>query len=164
LIEQFGKGRIWAFDEAYEGIQPSPKFVQLVGASKWRPVFLQIVLMLLLGYWQRSTSFGRRVKGASRRDVREVTTQARDTGDFYFRAQKSRFALSRSLEYLRWQTKMQGADADAKKAAIELVKTGETELEGGENNVDRHAFLVRKMALAGKALESSSKGKHHDSV
>ncbi len=164
LIGRVGPSRVWVFNEAYEGIHPSPKFVQLVGASRWRPVFLQIVLMLILGYWQRTSSFGRRERALPTRDVREMATQARDIGDFYLRAQRSRYALSKSLEYLKMQTKMQGADREAKLTALRLINTAEQALETGENNMDKHVYLAKKMALAGQALLRSSKGKHHESV
>jgi hypothetical protein len=162
LIDRVGPSALWAFDEAYEGIHPSPKFVQLMGASRWRPVFLQIALILLIGYWRRTASFGRRKRPLFGRNVREVTTQARDIGDFYLRAQKSRYALSRALDYLRMQTKTQGADPEAKGEALALVEAAQAEIETGENNLEKHAHLARKMALAGRKLLRSSKGRHHD--
>jgi hypothetical protein len=164
LIQRFGASRIWAFNEAYEGIHPTPKFVQLAGASKWRPVFLQILLLMIIGYWQRSMTFARRSGPLSKRDTREVATQARDIGDFYYRAQKGRYALSRSLEYLRWQTKIPGADSTARNEALALIRKVEEALEAGEHNLERDAYLVRKMAIAGRSLLSSSKGRHHESV
>lgn len=159
LIGRAGRHRNWVFDEAYEGIHPSPKFVRLVGASKWRPIFLQIVLMLLIGYWQRTATFGPRLPAGGRRDMREVTTQARDIGNFYYRALKSRFALSRSLDYLKSQITIKGADPRAKAAAVALVREGEKQLATGAHDMEKHAYLARKMALAGQTLLRSSKGK-----
>ena len=92
-------------------------------------------------------------------DVREVTTLARDVGDFYMRAGKSTWALARSLEFLKLTLKGRGVDGDTRKQAETVIRQAEKELERGEEDLEKHAFLIKKMAECQRMLARSSKGK-----
>ncbi len=157
LIDEVGRDKEWAFDEAHEGVRPEPKLIEVVGASDYRPLFLQALLLLLLIYWRATARLG--IPRASRDNggVREVATAARDMGDFYLRAGKSRWALSRSLEYLKLAAKQRGAASEAKKKAVELSAQAEAELNKEIDHVDKHAWIIRKIAECQSALHPAKK-------
>jgi hypothetical protein len=158
LIDEVGRDEVWAFDEAHEGIEPEPSLISFLGSGRWRSVALQILLLGLFFYWWRSTRIGRPAVAPPREEVREVTTMARDIGDFYFRAGESRWALSRTLEQLRLSLKERGAASEERARATALVHEAEQELNRGTAGVERHAVLIRKMALSQRMM-AESKGK-----
>jgi hypothetical protein len=158
LIDEVGRDKVWAFDESHEGIEPQPSLVALLGSGRWRSVALQVLLLLIFFYWWRSVRLGRPLKAPPRVQVREVTTMAHDMGDFYFRAGESRWALSRTVEHLKLSIKERGAASEDRARAIALVTEAENELSQGRGGVERHAMLIRKMALSQRAM-AESKGK-----
>jgi hypothetical protein len=158
LIDEVGRDKIWGFDEAHEGIEPEPSLISFLGAGRWRTVALQVLLLGLFFYWWRSTRLGRPATAPPREEVREVTTMARDIGDFYLRAGESRWALGRTLDYLRLALKERGAASEERARAAALMAEAEQELNRGTGGVERHAVLIRKMALSQKMM-AESKGK-----
>ena len=159
LLDEVGRDKVWAFDESHEGVQPEPSLVVLLGSGRWRPVVLQILLLIFFLYWWRTSRIGRPIVAPSLVDVREVTTLSRDVGDFYMRAGKSTWALARSLEFLRMTLKGRGVDGDTRRQAEAVVEQAEKELERGEEDLEKHAFLIKKMANCQRMLAQSSKGK-----
>jgi hypothetical protein len=158
LIDEVGREEVWAFDEAHEGIEPEPSLVAFLGSGRWRAVALQVLLLGIFFYWWRSTRIGRPAAAPPREEVREVTTMARDVGDFYFRAGESRWALGRTLEYLKLSLKERGAASAERARAMALAAEAEQELGRGTTGSERHAVLIRKLALSQKAM-TESKGK-----
>lgn len=166
LLDEVGRDKIWAIDESHEGIDAAPSLVRLLGSGAWRPVLLQAVLLAIFLFWWGSARLGRPRGPGGPEAVREVTTLARDIGDFYFRAGQSRWALGRSLEYLKLAIKERGASSAARAAAQAAVTAAEQELARGAGgkttgggSVERHAVLIRKIALSQRLLAESSKGK-----
>ena len=159
LLDEVGRDKVWAFDESHEGVKPEPSLVVLLGSGRWRPVALQILLLIFFLYWWRTSRIGRPAVAPPLVDVREVTTLARDVGDFYMRAGKSTWALARSLEFLRLTLKGRGVHGDTRKQAEAVVRQAEKELERGEEDMEKHAFLIKKMANCQRMLDESSKGK-----
>jgi len=158
LIDEAGRDTVWAFDEAHEGIEPEPSLIAYLGSGRWRSVTLQIMLLGLFFYWWRATRLGRPAVAPARDEVREVTTMARDIGDFYLRAGESRWALGRTLEYLKLALKERGAAGEERARAAALVAEAEQELGRGAGSVERHVVLIRKMALSQRMM-TESKGK-----
>lgn len=158
LIDEVGRDEVWAFDEAHEGIEPEPSLVAFLGSGRWRSVALQVLLLGIFFYWWRSMRIGRPAAAAPREEVREVTTMARDVGDFYFRAGESRWALGRTLEYLKLSIKERGAASAERARAVALAAEAEQELGRGTTGSERHAVLIRKMALCQRVM-TESKGK-----
>jgi hypothetical protein len=159
LIDEVGSDRKWAFDEAHEGIESNPRFMQLVASTRWRAVLLQVVLLLLLGYWWRATRLGKPVRIVQQRQIRAVTTQARDIGDFYRRSGMSRWALSKTLEYLKLALAERGKDSEAQSRAEAVAGQAQEIVGTGGNDWDRDIPLSRALAAAQHELGQSSKGK-----
>lgn len=159
LLDEVGRDKVWAFDESHEGVKQEPSLIVLLGSGRWRPVALQILLLIFFLYWWRTSRIGRPITAPPLVDVREVTTLARDVGDFYMRAGKSTWALARSLEFLKLTLKGRGVHGDTRKQAEAVVRQAEKELERGEEDMEKHAFLIKKMANCQRMLDESSKGK-----
>ena len=159
LLDEVGRDKVWAFDESHEGVKPDPSLMVLLGSGRWRPVVLQILLLILFLYWWRTSRIGRPAVAPPLVDVREVTTLARDVGDFYMRAGKSTWALARSLEFLKLTLKGRGVDGETRKQAETVIRQALKELERGEEDLEKHAFLIKKMADCQRMLARSSKGK-----
>ena len=158
LIDEAGRQKAWAFDEAHEGIEPEPSLVAYLGSGPWRGVLLQVLLLALFVYWWASARLARPLPAPPSRRAREVTTLARDVGDFYLRAGRSEWALSRVLEHLRRSMKERGRGAE-RQAAEDAAAEAARELEAPAHNPDRHVYLIRKMAICQRMLAESSKGK-----
>jgi len=158
LVDEAGSKKVWAFDEAHEGIEPEPSLVAYLGSGPWRGVLLQILLLGLFVYWWASARLARPLPATPSRRAREVTTLARDVGDFYQRAGRSEWALSRVLEHLRRVMKERGRGAE-RQAAEDAAAEAARELERPAHNPDRHVYLIRKMAICQRMLAESSKGK-----
>jgi hypothetical protein len=166
LIDEAGRGKVWAFDESHEGIEPEPSLVALLGSGPWRAVLLQALLLALFFYWWASARLARPFPAPPSRRAREVTTLARDVGDFYLRAGRSEWALSRVLERLRRTMKERGRGEAERQAAEDVIAEAAKELaeaakglaEGGRN-AERHVYLIKKMAICQRVLAESSKGK-----
>jgi len=159
LLDEVGRDEVWAFDESHEGVEAEPSLITYLGSGRWRAVVLQVMLLLLFLYWWSTSRIGRPAAAPSRVDVREVTTLARDVGDFYFRAHKSAWALSRTLELFGIALKGRGIAGPERDAAAELARQAQVELESGAANAEKHASLIRKMAQSQRRLARSSKGK-----
>jgi hypothetical protein len=159
LIDEAGPDAIWAFDEAHEGIEPEPSLIALLGSGPWRGVLLQALLLGLFLYWWASARLARPLPAPPPRKAREVTTLARDVGDFYLRAGRGDWALSRVLERLRRTVKERGLGVAERQAAEDAATEAARELERGSPNLDRHVYLIRKMAICQRVLAESSKGK-----
>jgi hypothetical protein len=159
LIDEVGHDGEWAFNEAYEGIHPEPKFVELVGSSRYRAIFLEIVLLIILAYWWRTARIGRPLSAPQSDPVREVASRARDLGDFYYRCGRSRWALLVSLQYLKLNAAKYGPANTAKQASVEIAKIAEEELQKHEENIERHTLLMQKIAQCQRALITQSQGK-----
>ncbi len=159
LIDEVGRDKIWAFDESHEGVDTEPSLMVYLGSGRWRAILLQSLLLLLILYWWRTSRLGRPALAPSDVNVREVTTLARDVGDFYFRAQQSRWALSRSLELFKLILKERGVAAKVREEALAIASRAQQELDSGSGNVEKHAFLVRKMAHCQQKLALERKGK-----
>ncbi len=158
LLDVLGRGTKWGFVEAYEGIESTPAFIKLVGSSRARALFLQVLLLLWLGYWWRTKRLGALRRYVGQRDVRDVASQARDTGEFYFRAGKSRWALSCCLDYLKLMLKGRHVSGETKSRALKLVDAGTTELKRGRDDMEKHALMIKKIALSQQELVESIKG------
>jgi len=158
LIDEAGAKKVWAFDEAHEGIEPEPSLVAYLGSGPWRGVLLQVLLLALFVYWWASARLARPVPAPPSRRAREVTTLARDVGDFYLRAGRSEWALSRVLEHLRRAMKERGR-GEERQAAEDAAAEAARELEKPAHNPERHVYLIRKMAICQRMLAESSKGK-----
>ncbi len=161
LIDEAGRSTRWAFDESHEGIHPKPRFVSMLGATKYRPIFLQIALLVLFGYWWKTYRIGRTLPKEEGRSPRDVAGAAQNTGNFYLRAGKSRWALARSYEHLKLvlKDKGAGADPDTKAQAEDALKTAESELRTNIDDMDRHFQLMRRIAYFQRKLTHRSKGK-----
>lgn len=157
LIEEAGKSKIWAFDESYENIRPTPKYLQLIGASQYRPIFLQLLLIGFMFYWRFSDRFVRLVKNDEQDDVREVRAQARDLGDFYYRAQKYLWALERSRDYLRIVIQDKGHAPEAKQAVLDLIKRSEGVISATGADKERHTALIRQIAKSQTTLTNKTR-------
>jgi hypothetical protein len=158
LIDEAGKEKLWAFDEAHEGVEPEPSLVAYLGSGPWRGVLLQVLLLGLFVYWWASARLVRPTPAPPSRRAREVTTLARDVGDFYLRAGRSEWALSRVLEHLRRAMKGRGR-GEERQAAEDVAAEAARELDTGGRNAERHVVLIRKMAICQRMLAESSKGK-----
>lgn len=159
LIDEVGRDKVWAFDESTEGIDTEPSLIVYLGSGRFRAVLLQVVLLMIVGYWWATSRLGRPRRAPSEVDVREVTTLARDVGDFYFRAGKGEWALSRSLEYFKLSLRERGVAGQLREEALGIAERAEEELSRGTHNPEKHAFLVRKMAACQRKLASTRKGK-----
>ena len=159
LIDEVGRDKVWAFDESTEGIDTEPSLIVYLGSGRWRAVLLQVILLLIILYWWGSSRLGKPRFAPSAVDVREVTTLARDVGDFYFRANKSAWALSRSLEHFKLSLKGRGVAGKLREEALDIARRAQEELDGGMQNAEKHAFLVRKMAHCQQRLALERKGK-----
>ena len=158
LIDEAGRGKVWAFDEAHEGIEPEPSLIAYIGSGPWRGALLQVFLLGLFIYWWASARLARPLPAPPSRQAREVTTLARDVGDFYLRAGRSEWALARVLERLRRAMKARGR-GEERQAAEDVAAEAARELDGGGRSADRHVYLIRKMAICQRMLAESSKGK-----
>jgi hypothetical protein len=159
LLDEVGRDRVWAFDESHEGVEPEPSLISYLGSGRWRAVVLQVMLLLLFLYWWSTSRIGRPAAAPTSVDVREVTTLARDVGDFYFRAHKSAWALSRTLELFRIALRGRGFAGPEREEAEDLAQQAQAELESGSDNAEKHVSLIRKMAQSQRRLARSSKGK-----
>jgi hypothetical protein len=159
LIDEVGRDKVWAFDEAHEGIEPEPSLVAFIGSGPWRGVLLQVLLLGLFVYWWAAARLARPLPAPPSRRAREVTTLARDVGDFYFRAGRSEWALERVLEHLRRAMKGRGTGGAERQAAEDVAAEAAKELAAGSRGAERHVHLIRKMAICQRMLAESSKGK-----
>ena len=158
LIDEAGRKKVWAFDEAHEGIDPEPSLIAYLGSGPWRGVLLQVLLLGLFVYWWAAARLARPSPAPPSRQAREVTTLARDVGDFYLRAGRSEWALSCVLEHLRSAMKGRGR-GEERQAAEDVAAEAARELDAGGRNAERHVYLIRKMAICQRMLAESSKGK-----
>jgi hypothetical protein len=158
LIDEAGQKKAWAFDEAHEGIEPEPSLIAVLGSGPWRGVLVQVLLLGLFVYWWAAARLARPVPAPPSRQAREVTTLARDVGDFYLRAGRSEWALSRVLEHLRRAMKGRGR-GEERQAAEDVAAEAARELDAGGRSAERHVYLIRKMAICQRMLAESSKGK-----
>ncbi len=159
LIAAVGGDREWAIDEAHEGIEQEPSLLRLVGSGPWRGVFLQVLLLGLFAYWWATARLGRPRPVPPAEHPHAATTLARDVGDFTLRAQKSRWALERTLEHLRLVLGQRKVESEARQRVLEAAAQAAREIEGGRDDVERHARLMRKMAIAERRLLESGAGK-----
>jgi hypothetical protein len=159
LIDEVGRDKIWVFDESHEGVDPEPSLIAYLGSGPWRSVLLGVLLLGLFTYWWASARLARPVPAPPSRRAREVATLARDVGDFYFRAGRSEWALSRVLEHLRRTLKSRGTGSAERLAAEEVCGEAAQELATDRRGAERHLYLIRKMAICQRMLAESSKGK-----
>ena len=163
LVDRLGRDVVWAFDEAHEGILPEPKFVELIGSSRYRPVFMQLALLLVFAYWWRVFRLGRPRVVPSASALRDVAAQAKNTGDFYHRARKSAWALSRAIEFLKLSLNQRGLDREAKQNALEIIALAEKEQSRQVDDVDKHVRIIQRMARVQSQL-ISKKGKANATI
>lgn len=156
LMDEGGRDKVWAFDETYHGIKPEPQLVRLLGAGRWRNVFLNVVLLLLVGYWWRSRRLGVTLPRTYRVVAREVATLIDDIGAFYLRSGKSLWALDRSVEHLSRSLKERGTNPKARAEAEEIVAQARTALQAGGNHLSEHLPLLVALARAEQGLGRSA--------
>jgi hypothetical protein len=159
LIAAVGADTEWAIDEAHEGIEQEPSLVRLLGSGRWRGVFLVALLLGLFSYWRATARLGRPRPAPPLESPHAAATLARDAGDFTLRAQKSRFALERTLEHLRLVLGQRRVESEARREALTAAEQAAREIESGRDDVERHARLMRKMAIAERRLVESGAGK-----
>ncbi|HUT77135.1 MAG TPA: DUF4350 domain-containing protein, partial [Polyangia bacterium] len=159
LIEAVGTGTEWAIDESHEGIEQEPSLVRLIGSGPWRGVLLQVLLLGLFGYWWATARLGRPRAVPPAEHPHAATTLARDMGDFALRAQKSRWALERTLEHLRLVLGQRKVESTAREQAAQAAALAAREIESGQDHLERHARLMTKMAIAERRLLESGAGK-----
>lgn len=159
LLDEAGRSTRWAFDESHEGILPEPRFISMLGATKYRSISLQIALLVLFGYWWKTFRIGRPLPIEESGSPRDVASAAQNTGDFYLRAGKSRWALARTYEHLKLVLREKGADPETKSQAEDALKIAENELRSNVDDLDRHFQLMRRIAYLERKLSYRNKGK-----
>jgi hypothetical protein len=111
--------------------------------------------LVLLAYWWRSRSLGRRIDYPALDSIHEVTTLAHRTGDLYYRAGKRRFVLDVAQETLKSRVKTPGAKESDRQEAKRLLKRAARLLEQEQDDEKKHLYIARQMALLEQKLTKS---------
>lgn len=156
LIDEIGQDKRWVFDESHEGVSIQPSFTALLGSGPFRAIFLHLLLFFLFWYWYKSRRHVRVRMAPDLRKVREVTTMAADVGNFYFRAKKSHWALSRYLAYFK--RKLQDANVSHKEreAAMQLEQQAMS-LNNASAKADAQLQMIRQLAQQGRKLDENTR-------
>lgn len=158
LIDEIGRDREWVFDESHEGISVQPALAPLIGAGPFRAAFLHLFLFLLFWYWYKSRRHLPIERVSDERKVREVTTLAADVGRFYFRAKKSRWALSRYVQFFKRKLNDATIGPVEREKAAQLVLRAE-QLLSANSSFDAQLQMMKKMAEHQRMLEKKQRDK-----